>query len=109
VFLSIEVQKYYKLRDPEEHLNTYFVMNLYEHHDTNRVMASWWRENKNFTNQSTGWHGTTKLREPYVYLMDLICRFYGEKDCSRFLEAWIPLAYTVAIIECIFNWGEIIS
>jgi hypothetical protein len=34
VFLSIEVQKYYKLRDPEEWLNTDFMVNLYEFHDT---------------------------------------------------------------------------
>jgi hypothetical protein len=34
---------------------------------------------------------------------------YGEKDCSKFSEAWMPLAYTVAIIGSSFNWGEIIS
>jgi hypothetical protein len=56
VFLPVEVQKYYKLRDPEERLNTDFVMKFYEHHDTSRVMASWWREDKKYTNQSTGWY-----------------------------------------------------
>jgi hypothetical protein len=40
--------------------------------------------------------------------MSLICRLYGEKDCSKFSDAWIPLAYIVAIIGCSFNWGEII-
>jgi hypothetical protein len=49
------------------------------------------------------------LREPYIYLMDLIYRLYGEKDYSKFLEAWMPLAYTVAIFERSFNWGVIIS
>jgi hypothetical protein len=39
-FLPIEVQKYYKLRDPEERLNTNFVVTFYEFHDTNRWMAS---------------------------------------------------------------------
>jgi hypothetical protein len=73
VFLPVEVQKYYKLRDPEEWLNTDFVVNFYERHDTNRVMASWWREGKKYTNRSTGWYGTTNLREPYIYLMALIC------------------------------------
>jgi hypothetical protein len=34
---------------------------------------------------------------------------YKEKDFSRFSEAWIPLAYTVAISERDFNWGNIIS
>jgi hypothetical protein len=46
VFLPVEVQGYYKLRDPEERLNTDFVINLYEKHDTSRVMDSWWREDK---------------------------------------------------------------
>jgi hypothetical protein len=107
--LPVEVQKYYKLRDPEERLNTDFVVKFYECHDTSRVMASWWREDKKYTNQSTGWYQTTNLREPYIYLMALIYRLYGEKDCSRFSEAWMPLAYTVAISGSSFNWGEIIS
>jgi hypothetical protein len=103
VFLPVEVHKYYKLRDPEERLNTDFVVKFYERHDTRWVMASWWREDKKFTNWRTCWYGTTNLRETYVYLMSLICRLYGEKDFSRFSEAWIPLAYTVAIIGCSFN------
>jgi hypothetical protein len=73
VFLLVEVQKYYKLRHPEEHLNTYFFMKFYDRHDTNHVMASWWREETRYTNWSTGWYDTTNLREPYIYLMPLIC------------------------------------
>jgi hypothetical protein len=41
--------------------------------------------------------------------MALIYRLYGEKDCSRFSKAWMPLAYTVAISRRGFNWGTIIS
>jgi hypothetical protein len=41
--------------------------------------------------------------------MDLICRLYGEKDCSKFSKAWMPLAYTVTIVVCNFKWGAIIS
>jgi hypothetical protein len=33
--LPTKVQKYYNLRDPEEQLNTDFVVNFYEFHDTN--------------------------------------------------------------------------
>jgi hypothetical protein len=44
-----------------------------------------------------------------MYLMVLICRLYGENDCSKFSEAWMPLAYTVAISGRSFNWGAIIS
>jgi hypothetical protein len=109
VFLPTEVQKYYKLRDPEERLNTDFMVKFYEIHDTSRLLASWWKEDKKFTNRSTGWYNTVNLREPYMYLMALICRLYGEKDCSKFSEAWMPLAYTVEILGSNFNWGAIIS
>jgi hypothetical protein len=56
VFLPVEVHSYYKLRDPEERMNTYFIVNLYECHETGRVMASWWREDKKYTNQTSGWY-----------------------------------------------------
>jgi hypothetical protein len=108
-FLSTEVQKYYKIKDPKERLNMDFVVKFYELHDTNRLMASWWREDNKFTNQSSGWYGTINLGDPYIYLMALICQLYGEKGFSKFSKAWMPLEYTVAIIGCIFSWGEIIS
>jgi hypothetical protein len=66
-------------------------------------MASWWREDKKFKNQSNGWYGTINLREPYIYLMSLVCWLQIEMDCSNFLDAWMPLAYTVAIVGCNFN------
>jgi len=72
-------------------------------------MVSWWKEDKKFTNHCNGWYGTVNLREPYIYLMALICRLYGEKDCSKFSEAWMPLAYIVAISGSSFNWGVIMS
>jgi hypothetical protein len=109
VFFPSEVQSYYKLRELEERLSTDFVVSFYETHDTNKVMASWWREDKKFTNQTSGWYLTTNLREPYIYLMALLCRLHGEKDFSHFSEAWMPLAYTVSISGTSFNWGAIIS
>jgi hypothetical protein len=109
VFLLMEVQKYYKLRDLKERLNTNFVVKFYEVHDTNQLLGSWWKEDNKFTNRSTGWYNTINLEEPYMYLMALICRLYGENDCSKFSEAWMPLAYTVAISGRSFNWGVIVS
>jgi len=41
--------------------------------------------------------------------MDLIYLLYGKKDCSKFLEAWMALAYIVVISGRSFNWGAIIS
>jgi hypothetical protein len=56
VFLLVEVQKYYKLQEPEEWLNTDFIVKFYECHDTSQLMSSWWREYKKYTNWSTGWY-----------------------------------------------------
>jgi hypothetical protein len=109
IFLPVEVQKYYKLRDLEERLNIKFVVRFYEFHDTNMLLASWWKEDKMFTNRRNGWYNTVNLKEPYMYLMALICRLYGEKDSSKFSEVWMPLAYTMAISGSSFNLGAIIS
>jgi hypothetical protein len=54
VFLPTEVQKYYKIKDPEERLNINFIVKFYEFHDTSQLMASWWKEDKKFTNWSNG-------------------------------------------------------
>jgi hypothetical protein len=97
------VHNYYKLREPEEQLNTDFVLSFYEKHDTSKVMASWWREDKKFTNRTSSWYPMTNLRKPYIYLMALLYRLHGEKDCSRISEASIPLAYIVAISGIGFN------
>jgi hypothetical protein len=67
-------------------MNTDFVVRFYEKHDTNKVMASWWREDEKYTNQTSGWYPKTNLRESYIYLMALIFHLYGEKDCSRFFR-----------------------
>jgi hypothetical protein len=109
VFLPSEVQNYYKLRDSELKLSTDFVLSFYASHNTSKIMVSWWREDKKFMNRTVGWYPTTNLREPYIYLMALLCRLHGEKDCSQFSEAWMPLAFTVAISGTGFNWGAIIS
>jgi hypothetical protein len=102
-FLPTEVQKYYKVRYLKERLNTDVVVNFYEFHDTNQLMASWWKEDEKFNNQRNGWYGTVNLREPYIYLMALICRLYGETNFSKFSEAWMTMTYTVAISRSIFN------
>jgi hypothetical protein len=57
-------------------------------------------------NRALGWYNTVNLREPYMFLMALICRLYGEKDFSKFSEAWMPLAYTVAISGKCFQLGH---
>jgi hypothetical protein len=72
VFLPIEVQKYYKLRDLEEMLNTNFVVKFYEFHDVSKLLASWWKEDKKFTNRRNGWYSMVNLKDTYMYLMSLI-------------------------------------
>jgi ribonuclease HI len=109
VFLPVEYQNYYKLRELDECLNTDFFVKFYQKHDTTEIMVSWWREHKKFTNRNSSWYPMTNLRQPYIYLMALLCRLHGEKYFSTFLEAWMPLAYTIAISGTSFNWGAIIS
>jgi hypothetical protein len=41
--------------------------------------------------------------------MVLICILYEEKDYSRFLDALVPLAYTMSTSRGLFNWGGIVS
>jgi hypothetical protein len=73
-------------------------------------MASWWKEDTKFSKRRNGWYGMINLRDPYIYLMALIFQLYGDqKDCSKFSEAWMPLAYTMVISWSRFNWGAIIS
>jgi hypothetical protein len=96
-FLPVEVNKYYKLREPEVRLNTNFMVKFYEKHNTNHLLASWWEEDRKFLNRASMWYTTINLREPYTFLMVVICQLYGKKYVSKFLEAWIPLAYTIAI------------
>jgi hypothetical protein len=103
VFLLVEVQKYYKLREPDEYLNKDFFVKFYQKHDTSKIMVSWWREDKKFTNQNSGWYPMANLRQPYIYLMALLCWLHGEKYCSMFSEAWMPLAYTFTISRTSFN------
>jgi hypothetical protein len=85
------------------------VVKFYEFHDTSRLLASWWKEENKFTNKRNGWYSTVNLIEPYIYLMGFIYRLYGEKDCSNFLEVWMPFIYIVAIYGINVNWEAIIS
>ena len=61
VFLPMEVQKYYKLRDTEERLNKDFVVKFYEVHDTSRLLSLLWKEDKKFKNRSNGWYNTVNI------------------------------------------------
>jgi len=87
VFLPLVVQNYYKLGDPDELLSTDFVVKFYQKHDTSKIMVSWWTEDKKFTNRDSGWYPMANLKQPYIYLMALLCRLHGEKDCSIFSKA----------------------
>jgi hypothetical protein len=40
VFLSMEVNKYYKLSEPKVRLNADFMVNFYELHNTSQILSS---------------------------------------------------------------------
>jgi hypothetical protein len=54
VFLLSEVHSYYKLKDSKLKLSTNFILSFYASHNTNKIMLSWWREDKKFTNRTAG-------------------------------------------------------
>jgi hypothetical protein len=53
VFLIVEVNKYYKFKEPEVMLKVDFVVKFYERHDTSRLLTSWWKEDIKFVNRTT--------------------------------------------------------
>lgn len=91
IFLPPEISKYYKLQEPKFRLNNNSVVDFHVHHDVRKMVDSWWKEGNKFINQTSRWYGITNLRDQYMYLMVLLCRLYGEKNFSRFTEAWMPL------------------
>jgi hypothetical protein len=48
--LPTEVSTYYKLKDVEAMLNKDFVVEFHDLHNTNQLLAYWWREDKKFMN-----------------------------------------------------------
>jgi hypothetical protein len=80
---------------PEVMLVTHFMNDFYEKNDVENTLARWWREDKRFFHKNTIWYAIINLREPYMYIMALLCRLYGERNCSRFTYTWVPLAYIV--------------
>jgi hypothetical protein len=107
-FLAEHFKKYYKFQKPEVKLVTSFVHEFYDKNDVEKIIAIWWKEDRKFVNRASGWYTITNLRELYLYLMVLICKLYGQKDCSRFSNAWLSLAYTMATTGKLFNWGGIL-
>jgi len=104
IFFLIEVCTYYKLKEVEDRLNKYFLVAFYEKNNTDQL-----GEDKKFVNKALWWYNIVNLQEPYIFLMALICRLYGEKDFSGFSEAWMSLAHMIATYGSTFNWGVIIS
>jgi hypothetical protein len=80
----MEVNNHYKLKEPEVRLNTDFVVKFYEQHNTNQLLASWWKEDRKFVNRAFRWYNTINLREPHIFLIVVICRLYEERDCYKF-------------------------
>jgi hypothetical protein len=44
-----------------------------------------------------------------VFVMALMCRLNGRKDCIHFKDDWIPMAHGVVTKGIVFNWGAILS
>jgi hypothetical protein len=69
----------------------------------------WYYQDKNFKIRPYGDYLTTKLRNPYQYIIETIYRLYGEKDASKFTCSLIPLIYCYVDKFSAFNWVDILS
>jgi hypothetical protein len=48
-FLAVKnLERYYKIPKLEVHLVNLFVDEFYQKHDENKILASWWKEDKRF-------------------------------------------------------------
>lgn len=47
-FLTVNLERYYKIPKHEVHLINLFVDELYLKHDDRKFLASWWKEEKRF-------------------------------------------------------------
>jgi hypothetical protein len=90
-FLPQDMAIYYKLLDPDESLTKDFVISFYEQYETNKILNNWWKEDIKFVKISTSKYAISSLREPYMYAMILLCRLYGERDCSQFSGSMVTL------------------
>jgi hypothetical protein len=52
--MPVEVNKYYKLREPKVKINTNLMDEFCEKHNTNRLLAFWWKDERKFMNRSIG-------------------------------------------------------
>ena len=107
-FLPQDMSIYYKLLDLDESLTKDFLIAFYEQYDTTKILENWWKEDTKFVKISTSKYAISSLREPYMYAMILMCRLYGERDCSQFEEAFLHLAYYVVMWGKSFNWGGVL-
>jgi hypothetical protein len=48
-FLPQDMAICYKLPDPDESLTKDFMISFYEQYDTNKILNSWWKEDKNLS------------------------------------------------------------
>jgi len=58
----MQINKYYKLKEPELRLNTDFMVDFYEKHNTSQLLEFWWKKDMNLINKTTRWYSTINLR-----------------------------------------------
>jgi hypothetical protein len=47
-------------------------------HTTKDLFPRWYKEDKQFKLRPTGGYPTTLLRRPYQFMVEILCRLYGE-------------------------------
>jgi hypothetical protein len=77
--------------------------------DPTKLMEGWWLDEDRPFKQGQWLIPTQEFKTPYMMLIAMIRRLYGEEKSSHFHMEWLPMAYTIVKIRHVFNWADILT
>lgn len=66
-----------------------WVEQFHKKQDVKKILVGWWIEGKTFLKKNDDVYAITKLRDPYSYVMAMMCKLYGEPNFLHFKDAWV--------------------
>jgi hypothetical protein len=77
-------------------------------HTFKELYPIWYTPDNQFKLRPFRGYPTTALRKPYLYIVAMLCRLYGDSYASKFPLSYIPLSYYCAKKGSSFNWDGIL-
>jgi hypothetical protein len=84
---------------------TTWVEEFHKDKDANKSISKWRVEGKIFQTKKYSIYSTFNLSIPYIYVVSMISRLYGEPNDINFKETRVSLIYIVTTKGVIFNWA----